>query len=524
MGSAERSAVIIGGGHNGLVAATLLARAGVETTLLERLDRLGGAAASERPFPGVDVRLSRYAYLVSLFPRALARELGIELPLLRRRISSYTPDGDDGGLLIDDGDAARTSASMARVTGDPAAFDAWQRLYSDTRRLAQALAPTLLEPLVTRAAARALVADDALWDAFMERPLSATLEARLPDDLTRGVALTDGLVGTFADPGDATLLANRCFLYHVIGNGTGDWDVPVGGMGAVSAALVEVARAAGADLRTSAEVVQLDSDGTRATVHLADGTRVEADHVLCGAAPAVLDRLLDRAPVEPRPEGSQLKVNMVLQRLPALRDPDMAAADAFAGTFHVNERASQFATAYAEAAGGAIPSVPPLELYCHSLADPSIVGPELRARGVQALTLFGFHMPARLFAGDHDAAKETALQRTLASLDSVLAESIEDCLLRTPDGIPCIEARTPVELERDLALPGGNIFHRDLQWPFADDDAQAGSWGVETDIANVWLCGAGARRGGGVSGIPGHNAARAVLAAAGTRNRRTTGG
>ena len=79
-------------------------------------------------------------------------------------------------------------------------------------------------------------------------------------------------------------------------------------------------------------------------------------------------------------------------------------------------------------------------------------------------------MPARLFAADHDAAKELALQRTLASLDSVLAEPIEDCLLRTPDGIPCIEARTPVELERELGLPGGNIFHRDLQWPFAEDD------------------------------------------------------
>lgn len=508
------SAVIVGGGHNGLVAATLLARAGVRTTVLERLDRLGGAAVSERPFPGVDVRLSRYAYLVSLFPRGLARDLGIELPLIRRRISSYTPCGD-GGLLIDDGDRARTAASMEAVTGDPGAFDAWQRLYADTGRLARALAPTLLEPLRTRAQARALVGDDALWEAFVERPLGEALDAALPDDLVRGIALTDALVGTFADPCDATLLANRCFLYHVIGNGTGDWDVPVGGMGAVSTALADAARAAGADLRTSAEVVEIDADGARAVVRCAGGTAIEAGHVLCGAAPAVLDRLLDRAAGLPAPEGAQLKVNMVLERLPLLRDAGVEPADAFAGTFHVNERATQFAAAHAEAARGEIPSLPPLEIYCHSLADPSIVGPELRARGVQTLTLFGFHMPARLFAGDHDAAKDLALRRTLASLDRVLAEPIEDCLLRTPGGAPCIEARTPLELERELALPGGNIFHRDLQWPFAQDDADAGGWGVETDLANVWLCGAGARRGGGVSGIPGHNAARAVLGALG---------
>ena len=523
MPAVETSAVIVGGGHNGLVAATLLARAGVRTTVLERLDRLGGAASSERPFPGVDVRLSRYAYLVSLFPRELARELGIDLRLLRRRVSSYTPDGD-GGLLIDSGNAARTAASLKALTGDPGAAAAWRAFHAGTARLAAALAPTLLGPLPSRAQARAVVGDDALWDALIERPLGEVLEATFPDDLVRGVVLTDGLVGTFAGAHEASLAANRCFVYHVIGDGTGEWDVPVGGMGAVSDALAAAARAAGADLRTAAEAVEIDSDGVTARVRCADGTAFAADHVLCGAAPAVLDRLLDRPAERPGPEGAQLKVNMVLERLPALRDASTSPQEAFAGTFHVNERASQFAAAYAQAAAGAIPDVPPLETYCHSLADPSIVGAGLRERGVQTLTLFAFHMPARLFAGDHAAAKDLAVARALASLNTVLAEPIEDCLLRTPAGTPCIEAKTPVELDRELALPGGNIFHRNLQWPWAEDDAEAGTWGVETDVANVWLCGAGARRGGGVSGIPGHNAARAVLAAAAGRNPRAAAG
>src|ERR687885_889166 len=116
--------VIVGGGHNGLVAAAYLARAGRSTLVLERLDHVGGAAVSARAFPGVDARLSRYSYLVSLFPHALARDLGLKVELRRRRISSYTPAGDTG-LLVDLRDDARTRASLAAVTGDPRAFEAW---------------------------------------------------------------------------------------------------------------------------------------------------------------------------------------------------------------------------------------------------------------------------------------------------------------------------------------------------------------------------------------------------------------
>ena len=137
------------------------------------------------------------------------------------------------------------------------------------------------------------------------------------------------------------------------------------------------------------------------------------------------------------------------------------------------------------------------------------------ATGAQTLTLFGLHMPARLFRdpATHADRKATAVAATLASLNGVLAEPIEDCLWRAPDGTACIEALTPPELEAELGMPGGHIFHRDLAWPFAEAEEELGTWGAQTAHPNVWLCGAGARRGGGVSGIPGHNAAQAVLAA-----------
>jgi len=129
-------------------------------------------------------------------------------------------------------------------------------------------------------------------------------------------------------------------------------------------------------------------------------------------------------------------------------------------------------------------------------------------------------MPARLFRADAESARAAALTATLRSLDSVLAEPIEDCLALDADGRPCLEVRTPVDLEQDLALPGGHIFHRDLQWPWLEGDdtsSPAGRWGVATGHHRILLCGAGARRGGGVSGIPGRSAAMAVIEAAPAR-------
>jgi phytoene dehydrogenase-like protein len=567
-------AVIVGGGHNGLVAATLLGRAGLSVLVLERRERLGGAAISGSPFAGVAVRLSRYAYLVSLFPRELLRTLGVDVELRRRRVSSYTPDGNSG-LLVAEGSAlpasdasglraaAGSGLSGAVVDRDPALAEQWRRFYGMIGRVAARLFPTLTEPLLDRGAFRGLIGDDEAgaeaWEALFEQPLSVVLEQSFSSDLARGVVLTDGTIGTFAPADDPLLRQNRCFLYHLIGNGTGHWDVPIGGMGALTEALERSARAAGAEIRANAEVVSIRTDGTHAEVACGDGHAFSARHVLANVAPSVLARLLgeDRptpadaraaagaggaaeraaqapaaaehspsaaeqipeavegAPTaaEPAPEGSQLKINMLLRRLPRLRDAAVSAEEAFAGTFHVNEGYSQLQRAYEQAAAGQIPSRPPCELYCHSLTDPSILSAELRAAGAQTLTLFGLHMPARLFRdpATHADRKAAAIAATLESLNSVLAEPIENCMWRAADGTTCIEALTPPELESELGMPGGHIFHRDLAWPFAESEHEIGTWGAETAHPNIWICGAGARRGGGVSGIPGHNAARAVL-------------
>lgn len=549
--------VIIGGGHNGLTAAAYLARAGRSVLLLERDDHLGGAAVSAQAFDGVEARLSRYSYLVSLLPQRIIDDLGLDIRLVRRRYSSYTPDPADParGLLVDrEAGAEASAAAFARVGAEADAL-AWDAFYGETSRLAERLFPTLTEPLLTRSEARELVGDDRTWTDVVERPLGEVIDERFASDLVRGVVATDGLIGTFTDLDDPALDANRCFLYHVIGGGTGDWDVPIGGMGAVSGELERAAREAGAELLVDAEVVAVEPDGRVRYTHGGEDHVVDARTVLANVAPVVLDRLLSAGatdaaaravaqPVAPRderpfshdgpvgvppvvrerlrrlaePEGAQVKVNLMLTRLPRLRDTEVAPEAAFAGTFHINELQTQLDAAFATAVRGGIPSPLPCEIYCHTLSDPTILDPELAATGAHTLTVFGLHVPHRLVERfGNDELRARLQDAVLASLDSVLAEPIADVLATDAAGRPCIEVKTTLDLEHALRMPGGNIFHGPLSWPWAEDDAPlatpAERWGVATQHPRILLCGSGAVRGGAVSGIGGHNAAMAVLEA-----------
>lgn len=504
-------ALVVGGGHNGLVAACYLAKAGKSVLLLEAQAELGGATTSAKPFPDYEARLSRYSYLVSLLPDRIVADLGIHFKTLERPVSSCTPyqyGGRDDGLLIASSWDTPTAESFRRLTGTDREASAWREFYEEIAGLAKRLAPTMLEPLKTAAQLKATIGRHELWRSLMEVPIGEFIRRRFAHDIVRGVVLTDALIGTFVEADD--LQANRCFLYHLIGNGHGQWRVPQGGMGALVQELHRVAIAAGVEIQRRARVVALESGSQGVRVETADGGRYRAKDLLFAAAPQLLARLRGMA-APPSLEGSQLKINLLVSRLPRLKS-GLDPRTAFAGTYHVNESFTQLQTAYGQASRGEMPDPLPLELYCHTLTDPGILSPELAAKGFHTLTLFGLHTPAALFDADPAQAKALALRRALDGLNESLLDPIESVLAPCRDGSWAIEAKSPLDLENDIALPRGNIFHRDLDFPFLDDGAPDGMiWGAETDDPHLYLAGAGARRGGGVSGIAGHNAAMALL-------------
>ena len=514
--------VILGAGHNGLVAAAYLARSGLSVLLLEKNDYIGGATTSQQVFPDYEARLSRYSYLVSLFPEKIIRDLGLNLELRRRATGSFTPyvkDGRHDGLLLSNVSEEESRHSMRALTGSEREYEQMQRFHNLSRVFAEHSWDSMLEPLVAKDEFRRRFESDDVareaWRCLAEEPLGQAIERYLQDDLVRGLVFTDAKIGVFTHPHDATLLQNRCFLYHLIGNKTGEWKVPVGGMGAVAGELEQAARKGGAEMMTRVQLQSLDLTGkTRTVICEVDGAvhSIEARFLLVNFGRNVLAKLCQTTyRPDATDEGSVFKINMLLRRLPKLKAGRYPAREAFCGTFHSDEGYAAMNRSYAQAAQGELPEKTPCEVYCHTLTDDSILAPELRAQGFQTMTLFGLDAPWSLFAKDNESMRAEAERRFVASMNQWLEEPLEDCLAMARDGSLCIESKSPADIEEALGLYHGNIFQDAPTFPFTENSEAAGTWGVETEYDNVFLCGSSAHRGGAVSGIPGHNAARKVL-------------
>lgn len=514
--------VILGAGHNGLVATSYLGRAGLSVLLLEKNDYIGGATTSQTVFPDYDARLSRYSYLVSLFPEKIIRDLGLKLELRRRATASFTPyikSGQHQGLLLSNVDERLSRQSIVDLTGSEREFEQMKKFYKLSRVFAEQIWDSMLEPLVSKEEMKRCFDVDEVsresWRSLAEEPLGRSLESYLKDDLMRGLVFTDAKVGVLTHPHDPSLLQNRCFLYHLIGNKTGEWKVPVGGMGAVAKELETCARKAGAEFLTNVELADVDLTKRNVAFEV-DGKRhsVGARFLLVNFGRNVLAKYSGKTyRPDKTDEGSVFKINMLLRRLPKLKANKYPPQRAWCGTFHSDEGYAQMQASYEQASSGRLPGKTPCEVYCHTLTDETILSPELRRKGFHTITLFGLDAPYSVFAKNNKAMREEAEKKFLASMNQWLEEPLEDCLAVARDGSRCIESKSPVDIEESLGMYHGNIFQDAPTWPFATKKEQVGRWGVETEWENVFLCGSSALRGGAVSGIPGHNAARKVLEA-----------
>ena len=514
--------VILGAGHNGLVAASYLGRAGLSVLLLEKNDYIGGATTSQKVFPDYEARLSRYSYLVSLCPEKIIRDLGLNLELRRRATGSFTPYAKSGrhdGLLLSNVDKEVGRKSMIDLTGSDTEFEQLKKFYNLSRVFAEHCWDSMLEPLVAKEEFRRRFDVDDIsreaWRSLAEEPLGLAIERYLQNDLVRGLAMTDAKVGLFTHPHDPSLVQNRCFLYHLIGNKTGEWKVPVGGMGGVARELEEAARRSGAEFLTGIRISALGLNGKSPSVEFEMAGKqqtIEARFLLVNFGPNVLAKFTGKLfQPDATDEGSVFKINMLLRKLPTLKAKKYPAAEAWCGTFHSDEGYEQMNLSYEQAAQGRLPDKTPCEVYCHTLTDNSILSTDLCAQGFHTMTVFGLDTPWRLFTQNNDAMRQRAEQQFVEELNGWLAEPLEDCLAIARDGSFCIESKSPVDIEEALGLYHGNIFQNALTFPFAETKEQVGGWGVETEFEKVFLCGSSAHRGGAVSGIPGHNAAMKVL-------------
>jgi phytoene dehydrogenase-like protein len=507
----QYDAVIIGGGHNGLVAACYLGMAGKKVLILEKNDYIGGASTSQKVFPDYEAYLSRYSYLVSLFPNQIFTELGLTIPLLRRSIASYTPNGEGQGILLSNENEDITKQNIQKLGTHE--WKGYQNLLKKQTLFAELIWDSFLQPLQSKADWEKVFKakkQAKLWRDFVEKPIGELIESHFEADILRGIIFTDGKIGANTYAHDPSLLQNRTFIYHIIGNKTGEWRVPQGGMGNLAKQLADKAKSVGVEWVLNAKVIHGDYQNDISTISYeneGNTVDVKTKYVLWNAAPP-FQNIPDKTGVN---EGTAFKINMLLTKLPLLKDKSVTSEQAFAGTFHIDEGYAQMQKTYDTAHIGRISDTLAGEIYCHTLTDNSILSEKLQREKYHTLTYFGLDLPYTLFEKNNEQAKKEVVSKFLKGINHYLETPLEDCLALDKNGDFCLEAKSSLDLEKELGLPRGNIFQKSLTWFFAENEEEIGSFGVETEYPNVFICGSSAKRGGAVSGIAGRNAAMAIL-------------
>jgi phytoene dehydrogenase-like protein len=531
----QYDALVIGGGHNGLTAAAYLARAGLSTLVLERREIPGGCAVTEEIAPGC--RASTASYIASMLRPEVIRDL--DLPSHGLRMIPCEPSlqvpFSDGEVLAWWPDAERTALELQRHS--PRDADRFVELNRRLKRLARYLQPFFLEPPPAIAGTqgpgvmelfrmgrrfRGVSGNEiAEMVAFLTGSLGDFLDRRFESERAKTLFLANNVYGKHGgpyQPGTAMGL-----LFHLLSGGEngvqGFSGHVLGGMGAIAQALAGAARRFGAAIRTSSPVAKVDVDGGRARgVTLEDGTSFSARVVLSNAdpkrtflglvEPAALPEEFRRAVGGIKMDGPCAKVNLVLCEEPRLAgmpgdaDPGRRSLFTLVPSLDFAERS------YDRAKRGEIPE----ELWVDCVVA-SNVDPSLAPSGRHIMTCFVQYVPYRLREGSWDEKREQLGDRVVATIANYAPN--------LPGSILAREVLTPLDLERRFGLTEGNIFHGDLSLEQLFFMRPVPGWSqYRTPVAGLYLCGAGAHPGGGVTGAPGYNAAHQVLRDLRTSRRR----
>ena len=518
-------AIVVGGGHNGLVCAAYLARAGRRVCVLERRHLLGGACVTEEVWPGY--RVSRASYVLSLLQPKVIRELRLAEHGLRVRIcdpSWGTVTADGQPIVFWEGEPERTRAEIGAVSRtDAARWPEWERMLgrvADVLRPLLTLQPPPGDPLRALATAAKTVGlrrrDLADTMRVMTMSVGDLLDDWFENDAIKGSFASSGVVGVWAGPRTPGTAYN--LLHHSVGevNGVvGAWGQVEGGMGGVSEAVARAARAWGADIRTSAPVGQIDvADGRVRGVILESGERLEAPVVAAAVHPRTLAiDLVGRRqwPAEVvrdieryRTRGGAVKINMVVSELPRWRGiegPDLERVWRD-GDFAVCPSIEHLERSWQHASLGEMsPQCGYLEVLTPSAGDPTLVDAGLPGHVMSVYTQFG--PPERELWTD---ATREAYAAAAMDLLRTAAPNMTDAVVMHR------EVLAPPDLEDVFGLVGGNIFHGEQGLnqlgPMRPAPALAR---YATPIAGLYLCASGSHPGGGVTGLPGHNAAHRIL-------------
>lgn len=519
-GGESADVVIVGAGHNGLVCAYYLAAAGMKVTVLEARDVVGGAAVTEEFAPGF--RNSTASYTVSLLQPQVIRDMELErhgLQVVLRKVDNFLPT--QGGDYLLGGRGGLTKREIARHSpADAANYDAYiaaldsvvgvlrQWLLRAPPNAGGGLSDLIALASLGRGVGRLPIEEQRHLIDFFTKPAAEVLERYFSTELVQALFGFDGVVGNFGSPwtpGSAYVL-----LHHVFGEAAGvagAWGHAIGGMGAITQAMASACRAKGVEIVTGSPVSEVIVEKDRAAGVVANGTTYRAKAVAAGVHPKLLfTRLLPEGTVPEdaatrmahwKSESATFRMNVALSELPRFTSLPQAGDHLTAGII-IAPSLQYMDRAYMDARQNGWSAEPIVEMLIPSTLDDS-----LAPQGSHVASLFCQHFRYEL-PGGWDANRDKVADAIIAHVDRYAPGFAASVVGRL--------ALSPLDLERRFGLIGGDIFHGRMSLDqLFSARPMVGHADYRMPLKGLYLCGSGAHPGGGVTGAPGHNAARAIL-------------